>query len=116
MLNFVKCSHFLVFLLVQVLPAVNLQNVLNIAVQCRRTIVYCKLVLLSINVKICVVLIGDEAANSDDLNCDMDSSRILRVRTLHISSPILAAKSPFFYKVPLPLFFAVLAIVFTIGG
>ncbi|KAL3517240.1 hypothetical protein ACH5RR_024142 [Cinchona calisaya] len=38
---------------------------------------------------------GDEAANSDD---DMDSSRILRVKTLHISSPILAAKSPFFYK------------------
>ncbi|KAL3536748.1 hypothetical protein ACH5RR_000114 [Cinchona calisaya] len=41
---------------------------------------------------------GDEAANSDDLNCDMDSSRVLRVKTLHISSPILAAKSPFFYK------------------
>ncbi|CAI9101192.1 OLC1v1038455C2 [Oldenlandia corymbosa var. corymbosa] len=41
---------------------------------------------------------GDEAANSDDSNCDMGSSRVLRVRTLHISSPILAAKSPFFYK------------------
>lgn len=41
---------------------------------------------------------GDEAANSDDLNCEMDSSRVLRVKTLHISSPILAAKSPFFYK------------------
>lgn len=47
----------------------------------------------------CIPFVGDEAANSDDLNCEMDSSRILRVRTLHISSPILAAKSPFFYKV-----------------
>lgn len=50
-------------------------------------------------IKLCISSVGDEAANSDDLNCEMDSSRILRVRTLHISSPILAAKSPFFYKV-----------------
>ncbi|XP_011093267.1 BTB/POZ domain-containing protein POB1 isoform X4 [Sesamum indicum] len=41
---------------------------------------------------------GDEAANSDDSNWSEDGSRVLRVRTLHISSPILAAKSPFFYK------------------
>ncbi|KAG9140626.1 hypothetical protein Leryth_006828 [Lithospermum erythrorhizon] len=41
---------------------------------------------------------GDEDANSDDVNWDMDGSNILQVKTLHISSPILAAKSPFFYK------------------
>ncbi|KAL7125742.1 hypothetical protein ABFS83_14G137000 [Erythranthe nasuta] len=41
---------------------------------------------------------GDEAANSDDSNWSGDGSRVQRVKTLHISSPILAAKSPFFYK------------------
>ncbi|GAA0160729.1 hypothetical protein LIER_17219 [Lithospermum erythrorhizon] len=41
---------------------------------------------------------GDEDVNSDDVNWDMDGSKILQVKTLHISSPILAAKSPFFYK------------------
>ncbi|KAK6131960.1 hypothetical protein DH2020_034298 [Rehmannia glutinosa] len=41
---------------------------------------------------------GDEAANSDDSTWSEDSSRVLRVKTVHISSPILAAKSPFFYK------------------
>ncbi|XP_051144995.1 BTB/POZ domain-containing protein POB1-like isoform X2 [Andrographis paniculata] len=41
---------------------------------------------------------GDEAANSDDSNSSEDGLRVLRVKTLHISSPILAAKSPFFYK------------------
>ncbi|RZC22479.1 BTB/POZ domain-containing protein POB1 isoform B [Glycine soja] len=41
---------------------------------------------------------GDEAANSNDSNWNMDCSAVVRVRTLHISSPILAAKSPFFYK------------------
>ncbi|CAA0830655.1 BTB/POZ domain-containing protein POB1 [Striga hermonthica] len=41
---------------------------------------------------------GDEAANSDDSIGTEDGSRLLRVKTLHISSPILAAKSPFFYK------------------
>lgn len=59
----------------------------------------CKFCLLSSKLKPFIVFIGDEAANSDDLDCDMDTSRVLRVRTLHISSPILAAKSPFFYKV-----------------
>lgn len=29
----------------------------------------------------------------------MDCSKVVRVIELHISSPILAAKSPFFYKV-----------------
>ena len=43
------------------------------------------------------VFAGDEAANGNDLN--LDSSTVTRVKTLHISSPILAAKSPFFYKV-----------------
>ncbi|CAA2954498.1 BTB POZ domain-containing POB1-like isoform X1 [Olea europaea subsp. europaea] len=41
---------------------------------------------------------GDAAANSDDSNGSEDSSGVIRVKTLHISSPILAAKSPFFYK------------------
>ncbi|KAE9463105.1 hypothetical protein C3L33_04987, partial [Rhododendron williamsianum] len=41
--------------------------------------------------------IGDEGANSNDSNWSMDGS-VLRAKTLHISSPILAAKSPFFYK------------------
>ncbi|XP_061349846.1 BTB/POZ domain-containing protein POB1-like isoform X2 [Gastrolobium bilobum] len=43
---------------------------------------------------------GDEAANSNDSNWSMDCSAgaLVKVKTLHISSPILAAKSPFFYK------------------
>ncbi|KAK4364156.1 hypothetical protein RND71_015514 [Anisodus tanguticus] len=41
---------------------------------------------------------GDEAANSDDSTWNCDSPRVVKVKTLHISSPILAAKSPFFYK------------------
>uniref|UniRef100_A0A7N0TUF9 BTB domain-containing protein n=1 Tax=Kalanchoe fedtschenkoi TaxID=63787 RepID=A0A7N0TUF9_KALFE len=41
---------------------------------------------------------GDEAVNSNDSNWSMDCSTVVRVKTLHISSPILAAKSPFFYK------------------
>nr|KYP48784.1 Kelch repeat and BTB domain-containing protein 8 [Cajanus cajan] len=43
---------------------------------------------------------GDEATNSNDSDWSMDcsSGAVVRVKTLHISSPILAAKSPFFYK------------------
>ncbi|KAA8516127.1 hypothetical protein F0562_019306 [Nyssa sinensis] len=41
---------------------------------------------------------GDEATNSNDSNWSMECSTVLKVKTLHISSPILAAKSPFFYK------------------
>ncbi|XP_059634291.1 BTB/POZ domain-containing protein POB1-like [Cornus florida] len=41
---------------------------------------------------------GEEAADINDSNWSMDCSTVLRVKTLHISSPILAAKSPFFYK------------------
>ncbi|KAL1540198.1 Boi protein, variant 2 [Salvia divinorum] len=43
-------------------------------------------------------LSGDEAVHSDDSNWSEDGSKVIRVKTLHISSPILAAKSPFFYK------------------
>ncbi|XP_059312536.1 BTB/POZ domain-containing protein POB1-like [Lycium ferocissimum] len=42
---------------------------------------------------------GDEATNADnDSSWNFDSPIIVKVKTLHISSPILAAKSPFFYK------------------
>ncbi|GMH00450.1 hypothetical protein Nepgr_002289 [Nepenthes gracilis] len=41
---------------------------------------------------------GDEAAHSNDSSWSMDCTTVVRVKTLHISSPILAAKSPFFYK------------------
>ncbi|XP_057458918.1 BTB/POZ domain-containing protein POB1-like [Lotus japonicus] len=39
---------------------------------------------------------GDEVANISDSNCS--AATVVRVKTLHISSPILAAKSPFFFK------------------
>ncbi|CAN4095221.1 unnamed protein product [Withania somnifera] len=43
--------------------------------------------------------LGDgEASKSTDLSTSMDSATALRSRSIHISSPILAAKSPFFYK------------------
>ncbi|XP_059662251.1 BTB/POZ domain-containing protein POB1-like isoform X2 [Cornus florida] len=42
--------------------------------------------------------VGDEAVQSTDPSWSMDCSTVLRVKTIHISSPILAAKSPFFYK------------------
>ncbi|XP_076890737.1 BTB/POZ domain-containing protein POB1-like isoform X1 [Bidens hawaiensis] len=41
---------------------------------------------------------GDEGVNDADSNWSMECSTVVRVKTLHISSPILAAKSPFFYK------------------
>ncbi|KAJ0052516.1 hypothetical protein Pint_00525 [Pistacia integerrima] len=41
---------------------------------------------------------GDEAVNGNESSWSMDCSTVVRVKTLHISSPILAAKSPFFYK------------------
>ncbi|XP_031281381.1 BTB/POZ domain-containing protein POB1-like [Pistacia vera] len=40
----------------------------------------------------------EEATQSNDASWSMDCSTVLRVKTVHISSPILAAKSPFFYK------------------
>ncbi|XP_041029088.1 BTB/POZ domain-containing protein POB1-like isoform X1 [Juglans microcarpa x Juglans regia] len=40
----------------------------------------------------------DEAAPGNDSLWSKDLATVLRVKTLHISSPILAAKSPFFYK------------------
>lgn len=42
--------------------------------------------------------VGEEAAPDNDLPGNMEGLPVLRVKTLHISSPILAAKSPFFYK------------------
>ncbi|CAH2057748.1 unnamed protein product [Thlaspi arvense] len=42
-------------------------------------------------------LSGDDDASSEP-NWGMDHSTVVRVKELHISSPILAAKSPFFYK------------------
>ncbi|CAK7348780.1 unnamed protein product [Dovyalis caffra] len=41
---------------------------------------------------------GDEVGDGDESSWSMDCSTVVRVKTLHISSPILAAKSPFFYK------------------
>lgn len=44
---------------------------------------------------------GDEEGTCSFSNSSwkMDCSTVLKVKTIHISSPILAAKSPFFYKV-----------------
>lgn len=42
--------------------------------------------------------LGDECTESNDSSSNMDCSTALQVKTIHISSPILAAKSPFFYK------------------
>ncbi|KAL0297555.1 UNVERIFIED_CONTAM: BTB/POZ domain-containing protein POB1 [Sesamum radiatum] len=41
---------------------------------------------------------GHEAAQGSEASSSMDYSEV-QVKTIHISSPILAAKSPFFYKV-----------------
>ncbi|KAF5947206.1 hypothetical protein HYC85_013163 [Camellia sinensis] len=46
--------------------------------------------------------LGDEAPHSNDLCWNVECSTVIRVKTIHISSPILAAKSPFFYKVRTP--------------
>ncbi|XP_030530326.1 BTB/POZ domain-containing protein POB1-like [Rhodamnia argentea] len=42
--------------------------------------------------------LGDETAQCGGTSLTMECSAVLKVKTLHISSPILAAKSPFFYK------------------
>lgn len=42
---------------------------------------------------------GDGATDGNYSSRSMDCSAILRVETVHVSSTILAAKSPFFYKV-----------------
>ncbi|RDX69943.1 BTB/POZ domain-containing protein POB1, partial [Mucuna pruriens] len=41
---------------------------------------------------------GDDISHDNDSSLGMSWSKVLRVRTIHISSPILAAKSPLFYK------------------
>ncbi|XP_039011556.1 BTB/POZ domain-containing protein At2g46260-like [Hibiscus syriacus] len=43
-------------------------------------------------------LIGNDIVNGNDSSWNIDCSTVLRVNTMHVSSPILAAKSPFFYK------------------
>lgn len=45
------------------------------------------------------LVLGDEEDTTSEPNWGMDCSKVVRVKELHISSPILAAKSPFFYKV-----------------
>ncbi|KAL8138480.1 hypothetical protein V2J09_004481 [Rumex salicifolius] len=41
---------------------------------------------------------GDDVSHSTESSWNMECSTVLYNKTLHISSPILAAKSPFFYK------------------
>ncbi|EPS68073.1 hypothetical protein M569_06692, partial [Genlisea aurea] len=43
-------------------------------------------------------MLDDDTMDGDESNCSEDGTKVLRVETLHISSLILAAKSPFFYK------------------
>lgn len=65
-------------------------------------ITFLKLILGCLYLMACTILyIGDEGPNDSDSNWSMECSTVVRVKTLHISSPILAAKSPFFYKVNL---------------
>ncbi|PIA49129.1 hypothetical protein AQUCO_01300174v1 [Aquilegia coerulea] len=40
--------------------------------------------------------VQDNSSPTSSMDCSMDA--VVRVRTIHISSPILAARSPFFYK------------------
>ncbi|XVF10478.1 hypothetical protein REPUB_Repub07fG0186500 [Reevesia pubescens] len=42
--------------------------------------------------------IGNDTTRNNDSSWNINCSTVLRVKTIHISSPILAAKSPFFYK------------------
>ncbi|XP_056686808.1 BTB/POZ domain-containing protein POB1-like isoform X2 [Spinacia oleracea] len=44
------------------------------------------------------IIDGDETLQNNESPLSMDCSVVLQVKTIHISSPILAAKSPFFYK------------------
>jgi len=60
------------------------------------------------------VNIGDEVVNDNDepnLGMDYSEAVVVRVKTLHISSPILAAKIPFLYKVYQHLYIFILYIV-----
>lgn len=49
----------------------------------------------------CVVafLVDEGILGNNAAACRPDYSTVIKVKTIHISSPILAAKSPFFYKV-----------------
>lgn len=51
----------------------------------------------------CFILGDDEVGEGNDSSWSMDCSTILRVKSIFISSAILAAKSPFFYKVMMTL-------------
>ncbi|KAI3731862.1 hypothetical protein L1987_63054 [Smallanthus sonchifolius] len=43
-------------------------------------------------------MVEESLSDDNDLNWTMECSTVVRVKTLHISSPILAARSPYFYK------------------
>ncbi|KAI3818518.1 hypothetical protein L1987_12327 [Smallanthus sonchifolius] len=43
-------------------------------------------------------MVEESLSDDNDSNWTMECSTVVRVKTLHISSPILAARSPFFYK------------------
>lgn len=45
------------------------------------------------------IISGFDPAHRGDFSWARDHPKDVEVKTLHISSPILAAKSPFFYKV-----------------
>ena len=59
--------------------------------------------LLLENFQACSTFVGDEAEVGNNSAWNMDCSTVVRIKTLHISSPILAAKSPFFYKVKITI-------------
>ncbi|XVF16991.1 hypothetical protein REPUB_Repub10bG0078600 [Reevesia pubescens] len=64
---------------------------------CHLALVCCKFGMVHILIFL-GTFVGDEDANSNVSSWSMDCSIVLRVKTVHISSPILVAKSPFFYK------------------
>lgn len=45
------------------------------------------------------VNLGDDAQSTDSSSWSMECSQVLKVKEFYISSAILAAKSPFFFKV-----------------
>ncbi|KAE8700994.1 Detected protein of confused Function [Hibiscus syriacus] len=86
----------------------------------RRKMIQCSMHIHALDLSLCPeeqVLVDNQPGTNDHLGCenqdeetvamveetqsgdeDANSSMVLRVKTLHISSPILAAKSPFFFK------------------
>ncbi|KAI7727111.1 hypothetical protein M8C21_021651, partial [Ambrosia artemisiifolia] len=43
-------------------------------------------------------MVEESPSDDNESNWTLERSKVVRVETLHISSPILAARSPFFYK------------------